>query len=47
MEYANFFGAQGVQAVGTSYYCSGLHYLGYTPYDTGDDVKPNIFWVSG
>ena len=51
MEFSSFFNNPRVTTVGTSYYHSSLHYLGYSPYNDPNsmesgDVKPNILWVS-
>ena len=51
MEFSSFFNNPRVTTVGTSYYHSSLHYLGYSPYASADpgmggDVKPNLLWVS-
>lgn len=42
---------QCLYTIGTSYYFSSYHYLGYSPYGGGgsggvEDVKPDVFWVS-
>ena len=48
MELSIFNANHSLHTVGTSYYYSSYHYLGYSPYSgsISEDVKPNIIWVS-